>query len=108
MLTNGYHDIINAKIIPDSITQKIVRAFDSTNSTGREALRLLNSNHNIKISVIALASTVLATLVLTTIGLIVFWRRVPKSIKDKLVQLKYMIFFNGPIRIALELFYPTL
>jgi hypothetical protein len=58
--------------------------------------------------VISLASTVMATLVLTTIGLIVFWRRVPKSIKDKLVTLKHMIFFNGPIRIALELFYPTL
>ena len=105
MLTSGYHDIINAKLIPDSITQKITQAFNSTNT---EARRLLNSKHRIKIAVIALASSVTGFVVITTLGLIVLWRRVPKSIKNKLTALKYMIFFNGPIRTAIELFYPTL
>ena len=105
MLTNGYHDIINAKLIPDSVTSKIKMAFKSTNT---EARRLLSSKHRIRIVVIALASCVTGFLVLSTLGLILFWGRVPKSIKDKLTALKYMIFFNVPIRTALELFYPTL
>jgi hypothetical protein len=58
--------------------------------------------------VITVASITTAILFLTCFGLIVFWRRVPKNIKDKLIAFKYIIFFNGIIRIALEFFYPTL
>ncbi len=69
---------------------------------------MLSSKKRIKLALIALGASVTGLLVFTALGLIAFWSRVPKSFKKRLTSLKHMIFFNGPIRSALELFYPML
>jgi len=119
MLADGYHDIVNAKLLPDSLTEKILEALKSKNTTETSTAnftntmatgsrRRLNSNRTIKLAVIAGAGSIIGISVILTVCLIVCWRRVPKIIKDLITALKHMIFFNGPIRAVLELFYPTI
>lgn len=109
MFTEGYHELINAKLLPDSTTQKIVQLFkDTEDKNGKGSRRVLSKKHRIKLAVISLATIIAGLLVLMIIALVLCWRRIPKNVKDKVVQLKHMIFFNAPIRLALELYYPTL
>ena len=111
MLTNGYHDLINFKILPDSVTKKIARFFkdaDDKKSVGKKSQRILSVKQKVKVAVITLASTIAGILMLTIISLVLCWRRIPKNVKDKVMQVKHIIFFNGPIRLVLELYYPTL
>ena len=93
MLADGYHDIVNAKLLPDSLTEKILEALKSKNTTETSTAnftntmatgsrRRLNSNRTIKLAVIAGAGSIIGISVIITVCLIVCWRRVPKIIKD--------------------------
>ena len=81
---------------------------DSTNTTDTGSRRRLISKQTIKRAVIAGAGSVIGISVFMIVCLIVFWRKVPKIIKDQIVTFKQMLFFNGPIRAVFELFYPTM
>ena len=73
MFNDGYHDIIIAKLIPESWNYKILYAFKSSNTTNftnkKDAwLRRLLSKKKIKLAVILIALSVIAVLVLTILS----------------------------------------
>jgi hypothetical protein len=107
----GYHDIVNAKLIPDSVMEKIKAAF-SSNKSDKIAqigvLRMLKSKNKIKKAVFVVGGSIPILLCVLILSLKVFWPRAPQSIKTKIYSLKFMIFWNAPIRALLEMFYPMM
>ena len=108
---NGYHDIINAKLIPDFVVEKIKGAFLSDDPDKPSLLRMLGSSvskKKIKMAVFVVCGSIPILLCVFLIALKVFWHRVPHSIKKNIYSIKYMIFWNVPIRTMLEIFYPLM
>ena len=108
ILSRGYNDIINAKLIPDSIMVKIKEAFHSDNSDQPGLLRMLSSSRKIKKAVFVLAGSIPILICVLLLGCKLFWHRVPRLIKKQVYSIKYMIFFNAPIRTLMEMFYPLM
>ena len=91
--------------------KKIKDAFSSDNPDQPSLLRMLNSSASskkIKRAVFVVGGGIPILLCVFFIVLKLFWHRVPQSIKRKIYSIKYMIFWNVPIRTMLEIFYPMI
>lgn len=81
ILQKGYHDIINAKLIPDSVMGKIKAALSSNKTDELEqqgVLRMLSRKNKIKKAVFILGGSIPILLCMLILSFKVFWQRVPK------------------------------
>ena len=69
---------------------------------------MLSRKNKIKKAVFILGGSIPILLCMLILSFKVFWQRVPKQIKTQIYSLKFMIFWNAPIRALLEMFYPMM